>query len=74
MPMKTIRLSPPLLEFIVTTRVALGFGLGLVAADRIPENRRRTIGFSLLAIGLASTIPAMLSVYSSRTRTLISPR
>jgi hypothetical protein len=73
--MKTVfMLSPPLLEFIVATRAALGVGLGLLAAGRIPEHRRRTIGFVLVAIGLGTTIPAMVSVFSSRTRTPIRPR
>lgn len=72
--MKTVfMVSPPLLEFIVATRTALGFGLGLLIADRIPKNRRRVIAFALVAIGLGTTIPAMVSVFSSRTRTSISP-
>ena len=34
-------LSPPILGFVVGTRAALAFGLGLLLADRIPESRRR---------------------------------
>jgi hypothetical protein len=59
-------LSPPLLGFVVGTRAALAFGLGLLLADRIPEPRRRTIGFTLFGIGVATTIPAAISVFRRR--------
>ncbi len=60
-------LSPPLLGFVVGTRAALGFGLGLLFADRIPESRRRTVGLALVAIGVATTIPAAMSVFAHRS-------
>jgi hypothetical protein len=59
-------LNPPLLGFIVGTRAALGFGLGLLLADRIPEPRRRTLGMTLVAIGAITTIPAAMSVFRRR--------
>jgi hypothetical protein len=62
-------LSPPTFGFVVGTRAALAFGIGLLLADRIPKPRRRTLGLSLLALGAATTIPAAISVFSSRTAT-----
>ncbi|PYR15166.1 MAG: hypothetical protein DMG00_01195 [Acidobacteria bacterium] len=62
----TLTLSPPLFAFVVATRAALAFGLGLLLADRIPEDRRRTVGLTLVAIGAATTIPAVMSVLGSR--------
>jgi hypothetical protein len=59
-------LSPPLFGFVVGTRAALGFGLGLLLSDRIPESRRRAIGLSLVTIGIATTIPALMAVFGSR--------
>ena len=59
-------LSPPLLGFVVGTRAALAFGLGLLLADRIPASRRRAVGLTLVAIGAATTIPAAMSVLGSR--------
>jgi hypothetical protein len=70
----TLMLSPPLLGFVVGTRAALGFGLGLLLADRIPADRRRVIGMTLVAIGVATTIPAALSVFGSRAKRRISDR
>src|SRR5439155_5675550 len=61
-------LNPPLLGFIVGTRAALAFGLGLLLADRIPESRRRTIGLPLLGIGAATTIAAAMAVCGRRDR------
>jgi hypothetical protein len=60
-------LSPPLFGFVIGTRAALAFGLGLLLADRIPESRRRTIGLTLVAIGAATTIPAAISVFGHRS-------
>jgi len=68
----TLMLSPPLLGFVVGTRAALGFGLGLLVADRIPADRRRAIGIALVAIGAATTIPAAISVLGSRAKRRIS--
>jgi hypothetical protein len=61
-------LNPPLFGFIVGTRAALAFGLGLLLADRIPEARRRAIGLTLVTIGAATTIPAAMAIFGHRTR------
>jgi hypothetical protein len=63
----SIVLSGPLLGFVVGTRAALAFGLGLLLADRIPESRRRTVGITLVAVGAATTIPAAMSVFHRRS-------
>jgi hypothetical protein len=60
--MKSLELDLPTFGFIVATRAAIGAGLGLLAASRIPESRRRTVGLALLSIGAATTIPALIAV------------
>lgn len=50
-------LSIPELAIIAGTRAALGAGIGLLVADRFSDERRRGIGWSLLSVGLISTIP-----------------
>ena len=40
---ENLELSKPLLGFIVSTRAALAFGVGLLVADRIPPARRHAI-------------------------------
>ena len=64
--MTELLLSPPILGFVVVTRAALAFGMGLLMADRIPESRRRAIALTLIGIGAATTIPAVKSVIGSR--------
>jgi hypothetical protein len=65
---KKLTLTPPLLGFIVGTRAALAFGAGLMAADRIPAERRRRIALVLIGIGAATTIPAALAVWKTQRR------
>jgi hypothetical protein len=64
--MKNLVLTLPTLGFIVSTRAALAFGVGLLAANRISEPRRRAIGSTLVAIGAVTTIPAVMSVVRHR--------
>jgi hypothetical protein len=65
--MKNLALSLPTFGFIVGTRAALAFGVALLVSDRIPASRRRALGYALLAIGAATTVPAARSVIGSLT-------
>ena len=60
--MRNLILDIPSFGFVVGTRVALAFGAGLLAAARIPDSRRRTIGLALVALGVGTTIPAGMAV------------
>jgi hypothetical protein len=62
--MDNISLSWPLLGFVVGTRAALAFGIGLLVADRIPQDKRRAIALTLIGIGVATTVPAARSVFA----------
>ena len=64
--MESLILSRPVIGFLVGTRAALGFGIGLLIAERIPESRRRRIAWALIAIGAATTIPAAKAVFGKR--------
>ena len=66
--MKNVLLSLPTFGFVVATRAALAFGAGLLAADRIPPERRRRIGAALMAVGVASTMPALRALRTGRRR------
>ena len=56
--MKEHRLSTPQMVFIVGTRVALAAGVGLLISEKLSKAARRAVGFGLIAIGAATTIPA----------------
>jgi len=61
--MENLELSKPLLGFIVSTRAALAFGVGLLVADRIPPARRHAIARALIAFGVLTTIPAAIALF-----------
>jgi hypothetical protein len=61
--MKERRVTVPELAMIGATRGMLGAGIGLLAAGRLNGDQRRTAGFLLLAIGIASTIPLAIEVF-----------
>lgn len=45
-----------------STRVALGVGIGLLVSERLPADRRRALGLTLVGIGAATTVPAVMAV------------
>jgi hypothetical protein len=71
--MKSFNLKPQTFGFLVGTRAALAFGLGLLAASRIPEERRKRIGLALLGFGAATTVPAIHMLRRSRTAPAAEP-
>jgi hypothetical protein len=60
--MKRVDVNLPTLGFVVATRAALGVGIGLLLAGRLPDERRRLVGMSLVALGATSTIPAVIAL------------
>jgi hypothetical protein len=65
--MQSLVISPPLLGFVVATRAALAFGIGLLVANRIPEPRRRAIAMTLIGLGAATTLPAARLIFRNRS-------
>ena len=73
--MKKLILNIPTFGFVVATRAMIGAGVGLLVSERLPRDRRRAIGAALLAIGAASTVPAVVEILreqrEARTKTPI---
>jgi len=65
--MKSLNLKPAVLGFVVGTRAALAFGLGMMVAERIPEPRRRKIALTLIGLGAATTLPAVRFLFAAMT-------
>lgn len=61
--MRRLDLNLPTFGFIVWTRAALGVGIGLLLSKRIPESRRRATALTLVGIGVATTIPALIAAF-----------
>ena len=64
--MKTVELTFPELALIAATRGVLGAGIALLLADRVSDDQRKSIGWTLFAIGALSTIPLALEVLGKR--------
>jgi hypothetical protein len=69
--MRETRVSLPELGLIAGTRAALGAGLGLLLADRLSPDRRRAVGWTLLTVGVVSSIPLAFEVFGGGR---LSPR
>lgn len=64
--MKKAELTLPEIALIAGTRGMLGAGAGLLLADKLNDDQRKAIGWTLLIIGAISTIPLAIEVLSSR--------
>ena len=69
--MNKLVLSLPTFGFVVGTRSALGVGIGLLLSGKMTESQRRAVGVTLVAIGVATTIPAAMAVFSNLRGTSI---
>ena len=64
--MKTSEITLPEVGLIAATRAMLGAGIALLLADKLNEDQRKAIGWTLFAMGATSTIPLALDVLSKR--------
>jgi hypothetical protein len=55
--MMTRELSILELMFIAATRGMAGVGIGLLVGDHLEPRERRTVGWTLLGIGILTTVP-----------------
>ena len=60
------RITVPEIFLIAVTRGAIGFGAGLLLADKFKHERRKLLGWTLFVSGLASTIPIALHVFGKK--------
>jgi hypothetical protein len=63
---KITKISFPEIGMIAATRVLIGVGLGLLLSDRLQPSQKKAVGWSLFGVGLLSTIPLGLEVFSHR--------
>jgi hypothetical protein len=60
--MKERTLTVPEIGLIAGTRIALGIGIGLLISNVLNKDQRKAAGISLLAVGVATTIPLVMHV------------
>ena len=64
--MKKAELTLSEIALIAGTRRMIGAGAGLLLADKLNDDQRRAMGWTLLIIGAISTIPLAIGVLSKR--------
>jgi len=64
--MKVKSLTVPEIGLIAITRVVLGIGIGLILADRLNADQRKSVGCALLVVGALSTIPIAANVLGKK--------
>lgn len=57
----------PELALVAGTRGMLGAGIGLLVAPKLDDKQRRAVGLTLLAVGVATTIPLLMEIFHERT-------
>ena len=66
-------LTVPEIAIIAATRGALGFGAGLLLADKFRQGKRKALGWSLFLSGLASTVPIAMHLFRNKEAAVNQP-
>ena len=66
--MKTYNVTVPEIAIVAATRGMGGVGAGLLLAGLLRPDTRRTLGWTLLAIGALTTIPIAMALFGKRER------
>ena len=59
------------IALIAVTRGAIGFGAGLLLADKFKRAKRKTLGWSLFLSGVASTIPIAMHIFKKKPANVV---
>ena len=62
--MKQHEVTVPQIGLIAGTRALLGAGIALLLAEKLTDEQRRAIGWTLVAVGALTTIPLALQLLS----------
>jgi len=72
--MRPVALTVPELGLVVGTRAALGAGLALLLADKLDREQRRAVGWTLVAVGIATTVPLLAQVFGKEPTTSVDEK
>lgn len=64
--MKTYPVTLPEMAIVALTRGMAGAGLGLLIGGSMQRETRRALGWTLLALGAASTVPILFALLGNR--------
>ena len=60
--MKKHVVTMPEIGLIAVTRAMLGAGIALLVSEKLGPEQRRAIGWTLVAVGVVTTVPLALEV------------
>jgi len=66
--MKATCISIPELALIAGTRAALGAGIALLVGDRLTEEQKKAVGWTLFLVGVVTTAPLLADVIGKRIK------
>jgi hypothetical protein len=67
--MKRYSVTLPLIGLVTGTRAMAASGLALVLAEKLSRDQRKAIGWTLLGIGIVSTIPLAAMLFGCGEKT-----
>ncbi|HEU0274205.1 MAG TPA: hypothetical protein VFQ83_06735 [Candidatus Udaeobacter sp.] len=62
--MKQHEVTVPQIGLIASTRAMLGAGIALLLSEKLSNEQRRAVGWTLVAVGAITTIPLILQLFS----------
>jgi hypothetical protein len=64
--MNTTELTFADIGLIASTRGMLGAGLGLLVSGKLSSEQRKAVGWTLVIVGIVTTVPLVLNVLAKR--------
>ena len=61
--MKNFSVTVPEVAFVAATRGMAGVGIGLLVAEHLKVDQRRAVGWTLLTLGLLTTLPIAATLF-----------
>ena len=63
--MRTVTFTLPEIGLLAGTRAMLGGGIALLLADRLSDEKRRAVGWTLALVGVVTTVPLVIEILCS---------
>jgi hypothetical protein len=70
--MMETKITLPELGLLASTRGMLGAGIGLLLANRLTQEQRKAVGWTLVLVGIVTTVPLAFEVLNSSRRKTVS--
>jgi len=72
--MKKRKVTLPEIALIASTRGMLGMGIGLLLSSKLKKVQRQAVGWSLVMVGVITTIPLAMNLFSRDEEQPAAPR